>query len=295
MSNSGKQSGMDMNKKFLTVLSFLTLTCTSIQAENNTNTAINSGSGYEDMKGSVVNYGYENFDDFDLAVYNHKVKWLGQYNYFEGIAMEFSPVISKVADGIYFMSWGFGKGGDNVIHNYNTMHVNAHLDPADQTKNSLQNIHGKVYSINKPDTRFPHARLTALDAMEKQLEQNIVQKKLPPLSDKKLFNVQYDEDLVAKAELDGQTIKYSTPYGLTTIEINGDITRVGENNQDIQDYQTHATKIADGIYFLSWTDGNGGNHIIVNRNDMKVFDQMSPKWERGEAIYDISYFNPTNH
>ena len=168
-------------------------------------------------------------------VYNNKIKWLGQKGYFQGVASEVVPQISKVADNIYFFSWSTGSAADNVVHNYNTMRVNAHLSES-QVKDALWQIHGDVYNINSPESVFPHSQLTPVEDVGKILKKNIAQKNLPPFA------------------------------------------------------FTAATKIADGIYFISWEKGADSDHIVVNRNSMTVFDHVSPTGERKEAIYNITYF-----
>lgn len=281
-----------MNKSLTLILSLFVLSaCSAIDTNKLTSYTPEksiSGSGYESLRGAVINYGYDGFDDFNLAIYNNKIKWLGQKGYFQGVATEVVPQISKVADNIYFFSWSTGSSGDNVVHNYNTMRVNAHLSES-QVKDALWQIHGDVYNINSPESVFPHSQLTPIKDIGKILKKNIAEKNLPPFAfTAKISN--FPEDIAGRKELTGLSIKYDTPDGVIEIEVDGDRTYVSKNNQDIKDVFTAATKIADGIYFISWEKGADSDHIVVNRNSMTVFDHVSPTGERKEAIYDITYF-----
>ncbi|MGI2172375.1 hypothetical protein ACROAE_19690 [Shewanella sp. MF05960] len=271
----------------LFVLSACSAMNTNELAKNTSEKSI-SGSGYESLRGAVINYGYDGFDDFNLTIYNNKIKWLGQKGYFQGVASEVVPQISKVADNIYFFSWSTGNGGDNVVHNYNAMRVNAHLSES-RVKEALWQIHGDVYNINSPASVFPHSQLTPVEDIGKILKKNIAEKNLPPFA----FSTEishFPEDIAGRNELTGLAIKYDTPDGVIKIEVDGERTYVSKNNQDRKDVFTAATKIADGIYFISWEKGGDSDHIVVNRNSMTVFDHVSPTGERKEAIYDITYF-----
>lgn len=248
----------------------------------------NSGSGYEELKGSVINYGYDNFDDFNLAVYNHRVKWLGQKGYFAGIARELIPLISKIDDNIYFMSWSTGSGGDNVVQNYNTMKVHAHLSD-ESAGDALWVIRGNVYSINSEKSVFPHSRLTPDEDVFKVIEKNIVEKCLPPFGFKNSVS-EFPEDCAARDELTGGIIEYDTPDSMMRIEVDGTVTRLYEDRQNPKEFLTYATKIADGIYLISWKKGDDNYHIVLNRNTMKAFSHLLPTGERAEVIYTITHF-----
>jgi hypothetical protein len=85
-----------------------------------------------------------------------------------------------------------------------------------------------------------------------------------------------------------------TPYGPTHIEVDGDTTRVRQGQDGTADFRTFATKIDEGIYFISWLGDLGGNHIVVNRQSMKVFRHISPSGERAETIYGLTFFDSAN-
>lgn len=281
-----------MKKNLKLALSLLVLSaCSAIdknELANNTPVKSISGSGYEALRGAVINYGYDGFDDFNLTIYNNKIKWLGQKGYFQGVASEVVPQISKVADNIYFFSWSTGSAADNVVHNYNAMRVNAHLSES-RVKDALWQIHGDVYNINSPESVFPHSQLTPVEDVGKIIKKNIAQKNLPPFAfTAKISN--FPEDIAGRNELTGLAITYDTPDAVIRIEVDGERTYVSKNNQDRKDVFTAATKIADGIYFISWEKGADSDHIVVNRNSMAVFDHVSPTGERKEAIYNITYF-----
>ena len=64
-----------MKKSLTLVLSLLVLSaCSAIDTNKLTSYTPEksiSGSGYESLRGAVINYGYDGFDDFNLAIYTH--------------------------------------------------------------------------------------------------------------------------------------------------------------------------------------------------------------------------------
>lgn len=245
-----------------------------------------TGSGYEDLKGSVINYGYDNFDDFDLTIYNNKIKWIGQVGLYKGIAQEVVPQISKVAEGVYFMSWPTSESeGDNVIHNYHIMKANAHL----YLQNDVYMIHGDVYSINESTTRFPHGALTPANEVIPMVMQNAARMGLAMDANALSFD-RFPETTIAIEELEDKALEYESAEGLIHIEVNDEITNVSVDNRPAGSYQPFVSKIDENIYLISWNGEHGGNHIAVNINTMKVYDHINESGERREAIYDVTYF-----
>lgn len=250
------------------------------------------GSGYDDLRGMVINYGYDGFDDFHLAVNNGRYTWQGQKLYFDGISTVVFPVVSRCADGIYFSSWPIGPAAsDNVVVNFNTMTVNAHLHPEDNEVMAMEMIHGPVTSVNEPDTAFPHCELTPVEEIYPRIEANMAAKDLPPLFDPDANNrARFEEDVAARRELAGVEIAYrtrSTHYRLT---VDGEVTTVTKDDGDPVEYQTYATKIADAVFFLSWAEGSPGKHIIVNADSGNVFDNLTEAGERTEGIFALLQF-----
>ena len=78
-----------------------------------------------------------------------------------------------------------------------------------------------------------------------------------------------------------------------SIAVENEKTYVSVNDRPQQTYRTHVTKIADGIYFISWLDEPiSGDHIVFNQNTMKVFDHVTSDAVRGEQIHDVLCFGP---
>lgn len=265
----------------------------ALPAANPVSTQVYSGSGFAELEGSVINYSYEDFGGFSLAWANNKVRWDAMHGYYTGLQAETVPQVSKVADNIYFSSWGVGNGGDNVVHNFNTMKVYAHLNSR-HLWIPMDTIYGEVHCKDTPDCVRPVENMTQLDAptREKLILENSAKNQLPPRRQRSLYITQLSKaDVAARAELAGLTIKYQTPFGETIIEVDGVETRLSENQQDVLVYPTTATKIAEDIYFISWAGTSGGNHVIFNRQTMKAFDHILPSGERVESIYDLSCFD----
>lgn len=251
-----------------------------------------SGSGYPDLEGTIINYEYEGFSAFRFAIANNQVRWTGISGYFEGATAEVIPQISKVADGIYFSSWQtVADGGDNVVHNFNTMRVNAHLNPGNADE-AMENIYGTIQCWSESECNPPNEEVTDPMVRGGLILTNMQEKQLPPLFDRELNIVpKSDADRIARAELAGMAIEYETSYGSTRIEVDGAQTRVSENQGNAEVFDTYATKLTDDIYFISWKGANGGNHVIINRDTAKVFDHISPSGERAEQIYDLACFD----
>lgn len=284
---------------FTTVLSFSataqetrnTLESTSWDRERATTsiaTHNESGSGYRDMEGSVVNYRYEDFGAFRIAIFDNSIKWRGFREYYTGMVSHARAQVSRVADGIYFYSWGTDSFGDNVVHNFNTMRVNAHLrpGPANRTEGEdFSNIHGEILCRDTPECVFPNGRIRL-----GLLEENRQRFNLPPLPE--VERPLIEANLAARRELAGVKIVWSTPEGDVAVQVDGEETHVSLAGEEPQTYPTFATKIDDNIYFLSWWDGEFiGQHVMVNRDTMRAFDHVMPDGTRREAIYRITCFD----
>ncbi|MDG2090428.1 MAG: hypothetical protein P8J61_04870 [Gammaproteobacteria bacterium] len=252
----------------------------------------NSGSGYADLEGSIINYSYEDFGGFSLIWADHKVRWDAMHGYYYDMQAETVPQVSKVADDIYFTSWGTLNGGDNVVHDFNAMTVHAHLNPGSPWI-PMDNIYGVVHCKDTPDCVVPAETMSpSFKTTAEILAENAELLNLPPRRRRGLYITEPgSSDIAARNELEGLAITYETPFGTTRIEVDGVETRITENQESMLVYPTNATKIADGIYFISWVGGGpGGSHVVFNRQTMKAFDQISPIGERAEAIYDLTCF-----
>jgi hypothetical protein len=248
-----------------------------------------SGSGYRDLEGRIVNYSYNDFGGFRISLFDNQIKWIGFETYFTGTAAQSPLQASRVAEGIYFLSWGSPETGDNVVHNFNTMKVSAHIRSTAQTgeKNDFNMISGVIYCKDTPECVFPTVPLTAREEFPEKLQNNAERYGLPPLSS--IVRPLTDADASARQELAGITITYATPEGPISVEVDDDQTYVSTNGKKPKRYKTYATKIDHNIYYVSWYDGVSiGQHIMFNRNTMRAFDHVSPEGERREAIYRIT-------
>lgn len=252
-----------------------------------------SGSGYPDLEGSVINYSYNDWSGFQFAIYDNKVKWHGFEGYFLGVTREVVPQISRVGNDIYFSSWQTsGNGGDNVVHNFNTMEVNAHLHPDQSAPETMEMITGVVHCRDTPDCIFPSEAITPDEQVFPIIRKNMTEQELPPLGNVELNNtLRHEADRMAREDLAGMAIVLDTPDGTTRIEVDGAQTHIRENDGAAQSHLTYATKISDEIYFISWLGAPGGNHVVINREWMKAFDHISPTGERAEMVYDVSCFD----
>lgn len=256
-------------------------------------TLTNLGSGYADLDGSIINYEYEDFAGFEVSVGEGKIKWHGVSGYFRDAIREVSPQISRVADNVYFLSWQtFGSGGDNVVLNFNSMEVYAHLNPNSDNPPTLEMIHGVIHCRDSEDCVFPDREVSTREEIQAIIRSNVEEQNLPPRGDPERNRVPRSEaDRIARSELAGLAMRYETPEGPIRIEVFGNETRVREaSDPSPRRFQTFATRIADDLYFISWLGPLGGNHIVVNRRSMQVFDHISPTGERAEMIYDLTCF-----
>lgn len=249
------------------------------------------GSGYKDMEGIVVDYVYGGFSAFRFIVEGRKIRWTGMNRYFEGITRAVDPIISKVDEKVYFSSWPtIGNGGDNVVHNFDLMEVNAHLNPDQSEPKVLEMLHGVIDCWNTPDCLPPDKRLTSDKDLFKQMGRNQERQHLPPLFGLHNNAARSSADRAARAELAGLAIEYAG----TKIEVKGNETIVIVDEGEPETFPTFATKVGEGIFFISWLGDHGGHHIVVNRRTMKAFKHISALGKREEIVYDVICFD-TSH
>ena len=271
------------------------LLCTAVSQESDP-----PGSGYASMDGDVINYEYYDFGGFQLLMSDHRLKWRGAGGLFDGVVALVSPQVSAVADNIYFMSWPTqGEGGDNVVVNFNAMTVNAHLGGGDR----FRLIHGVVHCRNSSDCIAPEGDVMSPEEAMQTLMANAQRTGLagppgappggppggPPGAPPEADPLS-PADLAAREALRGKVLRYDADHGVTSIEVADDATIVGVDDDETS-HATHATQIADDVFFISWGGAHGGNHIVFNAATMKVYDQIMPDGTRREAIYDASCFD----
>lgn len=262
------------------------------QTDEDTRLGSGSGTGYTAVEGVVVNYTYNNFGGFYLTVENGAIRWEGFHGYFFGLSSAAPVQISEVAPDVFFYSWRTrGNGSDNVVHNYKTMRVAAHLQPDDGGGDAIQMIHGVIHCRNTPTCIAPRSELTPPDQVGPGIARNVSEFGFPALFDPQVNNVPHAAaDLAARTELSGQAIVYETPEGTVRVEITDDETRVTRDGA-VQSYQTYATRVSDDLYFISWMGGIGGSHIVVNKRTGKVFNHILPDGTRRESIFELTCFD----
>jgi phenolic acid decarboxylase len=249
-----------------------------------------SGSGYADLENTVINYVYEDFGGFNLHVADRRMTWQGREGgYFAGIARQVEPQFSRIADGIYFMSWPTPTGGgDNVVLNRHAMTVNAHLNFPD---GAVQLIHGAILCFDQPDCVKPTTELTPPEEVFPAINTNA--KRYNMLAFAELAGADRPlspQDQAARTELTGKTVVYKTAEGTARVSVNDGKTTVSGDGVESGTFDTKATRIADGIYLLSWGSETGGNHLVFDTRSMRVFDHKLADGTRREQIFAITCF-----
>ncbi len=248
-----------------------------------------SGSGYDDLRGSVINYGYDFFDDFCLTVYNNKIKWSGQLGYYRSISQEVTPQISKIANDVYFLSWETEHGRDNVVLNFATQKARSHVSYT-QFPHTLLRLHGRVYSVNAQDSEYPHLPLSNAHDIPTLIAQNIEERELPP-HDRILetASLPKPEDEKIRQDFTGKTLTIATQFGMLQVLFSGAVMTVIENALQYI-FSTTISQVNEHIYFISWDNAQHKGHIVCNFETMRAYRHMRPNGERREEICVITSF-----
>ena len=250
-----------------------------------------SGSGYRDLEGTFIDYKYADFGGFRLAFYDNQIMWQGYGGYFNDVTAKVSPQVSKVDKDVYFLSWVFPfGGGDNVVVNFETNKVFAHLHQVGADRSiPFELIHGTIICGPSKDCNFPKGSLSSMLQITKIIESNTKEFNLPKMGT--MERPLIAEHNAARKELAGKVISYETDEGTIAVQVDGDITYVTDNGVQ-KKYQTHTTKISEGIYFISWLlPEDIGQHIVFNQKTMQVFDQITPEGVSLELIYKAKIVN----
>ncbi|SHH40823.1 hypothetical protein SAMN05444003_3045, partial [Cognatiyoonia sediminum] len=240
-------------------------------------------------------YDYVGFGSFELALYDNRLKWRGfDYGFFDKIVSQVEPNVSKVADDVYFLSWNTPGGTDNVVVNFDQDTVHAHLWSGPSSVDDYSDfdqIHGQILCEPSKECPFPEGAPTGSFGMAYHFIANSWKYDLPSLTEFQPPLVQSHTD--GLAELTGKPLQYEGDSGAVTLQINDQETLVSIDRAAAESFHTHVTKIADGIYFISWLDEPiSGDHIVFNKNAMQVFDHVTSEAVRGEQILAATCFGP---
>ena len=248
------------------------------------------GSGYAELAGAVINYTYEDFSGFRTTFVDGKIRYRGMQGYSKGIVNEAAPQVSKVSDGVFFVSWPTrGDGGDNVVYNFSSMRVFAHLKRDGVMDYVL--LHGEIHCKDTRDCISPAGPVTPRSERPAIIQHNIAEQKLP--SRESIQRPLTNANIAARDALWGRKIRFKTPQGSSGVWVDGDTTNVKNAVGDQKIYKTYVTKVSDGVFLISWL-GNaefGGAHIVFNQKTMKVFDHITGNGLRAEAVYSVDCFD----
>lgn len=252
-----------------------------------------SGSGYDEVEGTIVNYEYVGFGGFYLQVKDRKIKWKGFIGSFTDIISEVDPQVSKIADNIYMFSWAVsGDGGDNVVMNFNEMKVFGHLSQG----GPIDMISGEIYCVNQSECHEPEGEPMGSVGLVLGLWGNSrgTGKSIQEL----IQGVAGEADYQGREALQGQKLVYETDSETITLtfldaDTSAELSKLDPEELASNQVVINGTIITDGIYFISWRDGApGDNHIIYNSYNQKIYDQIADDGERFEMIFNAVSFGP---
>lgn len=247
-----------------------------------------AGGGYADLDGDVINYEYSDFGGFHVLLSDNKITWHGYPGFFKDIVSRVEPQVSRVADNVYFASWAtVRENGDNVVWNFEDMRVYAHLGGG----RAFKMIHGVIHCHNGGDCKAPARTVMQPQQRMQQLMTNVQSlgfanpgEAMAPTGE------MGPHDQAGMRALTGKLVVYMTPEGLTKLEFQDTKTLVSIDHGPAETHSTHATLVADGVYFVSWGGRFGGNHVVFNANTMQLYDQIQSDGSRVESIHAVSCF-----
>ena len=250
------------------------------------------GSGWDDIDGSVVNYEYAGFGGFYLHFQDNKVAWQGYVGAFKGVTREVTPQVSKVADDIYFISWRTANGGgDNVVLDFADGTVYAHIGG----DSDFELISGVIHCRDTPGCNRPAGesmqRMQVMQILTRNAREAGFDNLMEGMAARKGNGSRSPADEQGQAELTGKTLVYEAPEGTIRVSINGDETTSSLGSGELRTSATYATRIADGIWFISWDGRPAGNHVVFNSHNMRIYDQIRADGARKEVIYEASCFS----
>ncbi len=135
---------------------------------------------------------------------------------------------------------------------------------------------------------YPHAELTPDADMLPLITKNFEERNLLPNYGFTTEISKLPEDILARQELTGKTIAFTSAHG--SINITFDASQMHfQRGTTTTTFMTTATKIADDIYFISWESDNFRGHIVCNLSTMQGFQHLLPSGERKEEICKATY------
>lgn len=195
---------------------------------------------------------------------------------------------------MFLKSWTTrGTGSDNVVMNFNNHRVTAHLQPDTGRGAAIQMIHGVIHCRNTRACQVPSEALTPPAEFAQQLATNAREFGFAPLFDAAVNNVpRAQADIDARAELAGMAFVYHAPEARYRVVVDGDQTWVTLDAGTPEAFQTYASKLGEGLFFVSWMGGVGGSHVVINTATAQVFDHILPDGSRRESIFKLDCFGP---
>lgn len=247
-----------------------------------------NGSGYADLEGDIINYTYNQFGGFQLRFADKKLNWQGMSGYFRGVSQQVDPIVSKVADDVYFMSWPTpGEGSDNVVMNFKSMQVFAHLTQPNGQDMSI--IEGVIDCRNGSTCAAPSDDLTPPPGILSLINTNMAEQNLPPMNEAFTQSMSpTGADKSAIEELVDLQIDYETSDEKLSLRIGAKESVLKRENGELERVESYSTKVAEGIYFVSWLSASGDNHIVFNKDTNSAIDLVSADGERTEVVSGIS-------
>lgn len=265
----------------------------NLQSTNQTSVSSSSsnGSGYADLDGDIINYVYNDFGGFQLRFSENKLNWHGMGGYFEGVAQQVVPTASKISEDVYFMSWPTpGQGSDNVVMNLKTMQVFAHL--TDPSGKEISVIDGAIICRNGSECAAPPTELTPPPEIVQKITSNMTELDLPPMNDLALDSRPLNSaDLEALEDLMGLQIDYLADASPVSLRVGNRESLIKTQNGDLTRVQSFSTKVGEDLYFISWFDAQGDNHILFDRAQSTATDLVSESGQRQETVTEISCFD----
>ena len=193
-----------------------------------------------------------------------------------------------MAENLFFVSWPtVGENGDNVIWNFDDMTVFAHLGGG----NAFRMIHGVIHCRNTDACVVPPNGPMPPAQRRQKLMENVRQRGFESPQDALGPTGEMGPaSVIGTDDLSGKTLVYGTPVGPMALRFEGPEILVSRQGSASETHKLHATRVAEGVYFISWGGPFGGNHLVLNAGTMQVYDHIQDDGSRVETIHRASCF-----